>query len=131
VAVTTTHDLPTAAGWWAGRDIGWRALLGWADEAKEREARARDRAALWDAFRRAGAAAGDPPEEQDGHAAAAAAIAQVAASRAPLVLVAAEDALAETEAPNLPGTVTEHPNWRRRLPGEPADSPLLAPLAGA
>jgi 4-alpha-glucanotransferase len=129
VAVTTTHDLPTAAGWWAGRDIAWRASLGWGDEAREREARARDRAALWDACRRTGAAEGEPPAEEDGRAAAAAAIAQVASAPAPLVLVAAEDALAETEAPNLPGTVTEHPNWRRRLPGEPADSPLLAPLA--
>ncbi|MFN6955532.1 MAG: 4-alpha-glucanotransferase [Acetobacteraceae bacterium] len=129
VAVTTTHDLPTAAGWWAGRDIGWRAALGWAEEAKEREARARDRAALWDACRHTGAAEGEPPAEDDGRAAAAAAIAQVASGPAPLVLVAAEDALAEVEAPNLPGTVTEHPNWRRRLPAEPAASPLLAPLA--
>lgn len=129
VAVTTTHDLPTAAGWWAGRDIGWRASLGWADEGREREARGRDRAALWDACRRTGAAEGDPPAEEDARAAAAAAIAQVSSGSAPLVLVAAEDALAETEAPNLPGTVTEHPNWRRRLPAEPAESPLLAPLA--
>jgi 4-alpha-glucanotransferase len=26
-----------------------------------------------------------------------------------------EDGLGEVEAPNLPGTVDEHPNWRRRL----------------
>jgi 4-alpha-glucanotransferase len=130
VAVTTTHDLPTAAGWWAGRDIAWRAALGWAEEAKEREERARDRLALWEAFRRTGAAAGEPPAEADARAAAAAAIAQVASGPSPLVLAAAEDALAEVEAPNLPGTVSEHPNWRRRLPAEPADSPLLAPLAG-
>jgi 4-alpha-glucanotransferase len=129
VAVTTTHDLPTAAGWWAGRDIAWRAALGWADEAKERQERDRDRLALWEAFRRTGAAAGEPPAEEDAGAAAAAAIAHVASGPSPLVLVAAEDALAELEAPNLPGTVTEHPNWRRRLPAEPADSPLLAPLA--
>ncbi|HEY4164715.1 MAG TPA: 4-alpha-glucanotransferase, partial [Dongiaceae bacterium] len=24
VAMTTTHDLPTVAGWWMGKDIGWR-----------------------------------------------------------------------------------------------------------
>lgn len=129
VAVTTTHDLPTAAGWWAGRDIGWRASLGWADEARERAARAEDRAALWDACRRSGAAEGDLPAEEDARAAAAAAIAHVATGRAPLVLVAAEDALADAEAPNLPGTVTEHPNWQRRLPADGADSPLLSPLA--
>ena len=128
VAVTTTHDLPTTAGWWAGRDIAWRAALGWADAAQERAARARDRDAWWDACRRAGTARGEPPAETDGRAAAAAAIAQVASAPAPLVLVAAEDALAEVEAPNLPGTVTQHPNWRRRLAADPAESPLLAPL---
>jgi 4-alpha-glucanotransferase len=31
-----------------------------------------------------------------------------------------EDVLALTEQPNLPGTIDEHPNWRRRLP--PGDS---------
>jgi 4-alpha-glucanotransferase len=31
--------------------------------------------------------------------------------------------LGQEEQPNLPGTVTEHPNWRRRLP-MPADSVL-------
>jgi 4-alpha-glucanotransferase len=131
VAVTTTHDLPTAAGWWAGRDIGWRAALGWAEDAPERAAREADRAALWRALRASGAVAGDAPPPDAASAAAAAAIAHVATARAPLVLVAAEDALAEPEAPNLPGTIAEHPNWRRRLPGEPSDSPLLAPLARA
>jgi 4-alpha-glucanotransferase len=129
VAVTTTHDLPTAAGWWAGRDIGWRAALGWAREAPERAAREADRAALWRALRASGAAEGDAPPPDGAAAAAAAAIAHVATARAPLVLVAAEDALAEPEAPNLPGTIAEHPNWRRRLPDDPAGSPLLAPLA--
>ena len=28
VAMTTTHDLPTVAGWWRGRDIDWRTELG-------------------------------------------------------------------------------------------------------
>jgi 4-alpha-glucanotransferase len=27
-----------------------------------------------------------------------------------------EDALGTVEQVNVPGTVTEHPNWRRRLP---------------
>jgi 4-alpha-glucanotransferase len=29
-----------------------------------------------------------------------------------------EDALALVEQPNLPGTLDEHPNWRRRLGAE-------------
>jgi 4-alpha-glucanotransferase len=28
-----------------------------------------------------------------------------------------EDVLGLAEQPNLPNTVDEHPNWRRRLPG--------------
>jgi 4-alpha-glucanotransferase len=33
----------------------------------------------------------------------------------PLRLVPAEDLLALREQPNIPGTVTGHPNWQRRL----------------
>jgi 4-alpha-glucanotransferase len=41
-----------------------------------------------------------------------------------------EDILGQEEQPNLPGTVDEHPNWRRRLPGE-ANSMLDQPAAAA
>ncbi len=44
-----------------------------------------------------------------------AAIAYVAASPCALAIVPIEDLLGLSEAPNLPGTVDEHPNWRRRL----------------
>jgi len=37
-------------------------------------------------------------------------------TRAPLVLLPLEDALGVEQQANLPGTSTEHPNWRRRLP---------------
>lgn len=36
-------------------------------------------------------------------------------TRAPLVLLPLEDALGIDEQPNLPGTVSGHPNWRRRF----------------
>jgi 4-alpha-glucanotransferase len=39
----------------------------------------------------------------------------VAASPSPLCLPPIEDLLGLEEQPNLPGTVDEHPNWRRRL----------------
>ncbi|MGO4331168.1 4-alpha-glucanotransferase, partial [Cupriavidus sp. M-11] len=58
VATTTTHDLPTVAGWWSGRDITWRARLGQLGagetEASALAARARDRTALWRALAQAG-----------------------------------------------------------------------------
>ncbi|HST43637.1 MAG TPA: 4-alpha-glucanotransferase, partial [Luteimonas sp.] len=46
----------------------------------------------------------------------------------PLALLPAEDALALVEQPNLPGTVDQHPNWRRRLPSPLPDDVLGARL---
>jgi 4-alpha-glucanotransferase len=112
-AMTSTHDLPTVAGWWCGRDIDWRDTLGQAgpDEREEREA---DKALLWQAFCASGAAQGEPPPAEDGAAVADAACAHVGGSACELVMLPLEDALAAVEQPNLPGTLDEHPNWRRR-----------------
>lgn len=124
-AMTSTHDLPTVAGWWSGNDIATRVRLYRAPKAdKERAERRRDRKMLWRAFRRAKAAEGDPPVDSEGAAVADAAVKFVAQTPCELVLLPVEDALAVSEQPNLPGTVNEHPNWRRRYAGE-ADS-LLA-----
>lgn len=123
-AMTTTHDLPTAVGWWRGLDIGWRARLGLLGEGEDgsaqRAERARDRATLWQAMRDSGAAQGDPPPPEDGTPLAEAAAAQIGRSACTLALLPVEDALALAEQPNLPGTTDQHPNWRRRLPGEAA-----------
>ncbi|KLI99440.1 4-alpha-glucanotransferase [Luteimonas sp. FCS-9] len=119
VATTTTHDLPTLAGWARGRDLDWRVRLGSltpADERAQRQARAADVAALDAACAQALGTTGP-----------AAWSALVAASPAPLALLPAEDALGLDEQPNLPGTVDTHPNWRRRLPA--ADVRLDAALA--
>jgi 4-alpha-glucanotransferase len=37
-------------------------------------------------------------------------------ARCRLAIIPVEDALGLEEQPNLPGTIDEHPNWRRRLP---------------
>jgi 4-alpha-glucanotransferase len=42
----------------------------------------------------------------------------VAQTPSQLALIPLEDALALDEQPNLPGTIDEHPNWRRRYPGK-------------
>ncbi|TPG60404.1 4-alpha-glucanotransferase [Roseomonas nepalensis] len=124
VAVTTTHDLPTVAGWWRGRDIDWRVQLGLlgegADGTPQREERAGDRVRLWDAMRASGAAEGPMPGEDEGAEVATAAARHVASAACALALLPLEDALALDEAPNLPGTTGAHPNWQRRLPGEAA-----------
>lgn len=120
VATTTTHDLPTIAGWWRERDIDWRARLdlltpGQA-EGDARRDRAHERAAIWRAFTEAGCGQGPMPGSEAGRPAVDAAIRFIAQSPSPLAMLPIEDALALPESPNLPGTVDTHPNWRRRLP---------------
>ncbi|CAH1654008.1 MULTISPECIES: 4-alpha-glucanotransferase [unclassified Chelatococcus] len=120
-AMTTTHDLPTVAGWWAGRDIDWREKLSLfghgSSAANERAAREDDRTALWSAFTRQGIVTDDePPPVAQSAQVVDAAIDFVADTPADLALIPLEDVVGVTEQPNLPGTVAEHPNWRRRLP---------------
>jgi 4-alpha-glucanotransferase len=124
-AMTTTHDLPTVAGWWAGRDIEWRGKLDLFGSSttteREAEARRKDRVALWTAFRDAEAASGPPPAaDASTEEVVTAAIDFVAETPAALALIPVEDILGLVEQPNLPGTTDEHPNWRQRLPGETA-----------
>ena len=127
VAMTTTHDLPTVAGWWRGTDIETRAALGLAQE-NEAEERRRDRRRLWRACSGAEVAEGAaPPPEEPGRAVDAS-LAFTASSPAPLMLAPLEDMLGVAEQPNLPGTTDQHPNWRRRFAGD-AESLLDDPAA--
>jgi 4-alpha-glucanotransferase len=115
-AMTSTHDLPTLAGWWQGRDLDWRARLGQLpDPAPTYAERDRDRGRLWHAMQLSGAAHGEAPGPHDGARFADAACAHVGGSACEMVMLPAEDALALVEQPNLPGTLHEHPNWQRRL----------------
>jgi 4-alpha-glucanotransferase len=130
-AMTSTHDLPTLAGWWRGRDLEWRAKLGLSGDpdhrAQEGNERFRDRFALWDVMRDSGAAQGDPPPDHEPERFVDAATRHVAGAASDLVIIPSEDLLGLDEQPNLPGTMDEHhPNWRRRLPA-PADQLLEAP----
>jgi 4-alpha-glucanotransferase len=114
-AMTSTHDLPTVAGWWRGRDIEWRTRLGLSHETPA--ARERDRRRLWRAFCAAGAAEGKQPGPAGAARVATAAAGFIGQTASHLALLPLEDALALDEQPNMPGTVSGHPNWRRRLPG--------------
>jgi 4-alpha-glucanotransferase len=128
VAMTTTHDLPTVAGWWQGTDIAWRHRLGMAGD--DETIRAADRAELWSAFQNSGATAGPMPAADNPAAAVDAACAHLGLAASTLALLPIEDALALTEQPNLPGTTDQHPNWRRRL-AAPAEVLINAPAAAA
>lgn len=125
LAVVSTHDLPTLQGYWCDRDIDWRSELGyWPTPealAEAHAARERDRRALVAALRRDGQL--HLPEE-DGDLAARGAISEglveavhgfLAGSPARLFQMQIEDVAGETEQANLPGTVDEHPNWRRKV----------------
>jgi 4-alpha-glucanotransferase len=116
MATTTTHDLPTVAGWWKALDIQWRARLDMlgpnATEAGELDIRNGERSALWQAMSEAGVLGQRDSLEHPPQA-----LAFVGMTPAPLVMIPIEDLLGLEEAPNLPGTTDQHPNWRRRLPG--------------
>lgn len=116
-AMTSTHDLAPVAGWWRGTDLDWRAKL--AGEEPDLAPREKEREAFWTAAVDAGVADGPAPDAPE--AAVDAADAFVAATPAQLAIVPVEDLLGLDQAPNLPGTVDEHPNWRRRLPAPAAD----------
>lgn len=131
VATTSTHDLPTVAGWWHGRDLRWQARLGLLPDECRAAVRERRRArrALWRRAAAEGIATAQMPSKTHSDAVCEAAAALVGASPAPLALLPIEDALGLVEQVNIPGTGDEHPNWRRRLPGEAATL-LATPQAG-
>ncbi|ERO60211.1 hypothetical protein P308_14875 [Pseudomonas piscis] len=118
LATTSTHDLPPLAGWWHGRDIEWNQRLELVDDAGARhwrEHRQRERDGLRQALARDPQNFREPLDETDQLLDAS--VRFLGHTRAPLVLLPLEDALGIDEQANLPGTVTGHPNWRRRLAG--------------
>ncbi len=129
LATGTTHDVPTLAGWFAGRDLAARERIGHVrpdDLANERDRRRVDASLLLDAFAGAGALDAETiatmhrtldARVDDGEAYAplvGAAYRYVASTPAKFVLVQFDDAALELEQVNLPGTFTEYPNWRRK-----------------
>ena len=114
-AMSGTHDTVTVAGWWRGRDIGWADKLGRLPEgmarAEAEAIREWDRGLLWSTLdhTQPRPAADDPAPVVD------AVMRHLSNTPSAIALVSLEDLLGLEEQPNLPGTVTEHPNWRRRL----------------
>jgi 4-alpha-glucanotransferase len=115
LASVTTHDLPTARGFWRGEATRVRAELGLFPSAEaEQETRAgdeRDRGELLAALRQARLVGADPTEDE----LVVALQAFVAGSGAGLVGIALSDAVGDVAQPNLPGTTDEYPSWRLPL----------------
>ena len=109
LACIATHDMPTFAGWWRGHDLDVRRDLGLLSESEveaARAARIEERKVL-----------GARIDTGDGHTDSSVAVhAAIASSPCRLAVLQIEDALGVIEQANIPGTTTEHPNWRRRLP---------------
>ncbi|MFZ2100336.1 MAG: 4-alpha-glucanotransferase [Oricola sp.] len=106
LASFASHDLPTWRGWRRGLDISWRERLGHMDPgaAQHETGRRHGEVEAFDAL------VGDQNGSPD------ALYAFLANSASRLVALQVEDILGIEEQANLPGTVFEHPNWRRRLP---------------
>jgi len=120
VAVAT-HDLATLAGYWHGRDLEARARLGlYPCEAAQKAAvaqRARDRRELIRALKREGLLR--PDHAEDGSAfsldLALAVYRFLARTPARLLLLSPADIFGDEDQVNMPGTVSEYPNWRATL----------------
>jgi 4-alpha-glucanotransferase len=124
LATVSTHDLAPFRGFWNERDLGWRCKLGLYpdEEAKNRDKwdRGVDRWRLFQALNTEGLRPPRYPNDEGNQPwsreLAEAVHRYLARTPSQIVMLQIEDALSEEEQPNLPGTVDEHPNWRRRLP---------------
>ncbi len=121
----STHDLPTLAGWWRGRDLDLRSALDLfpRPDVRERQIveRAQDRARLLLALEReellpAGLSVNPASVPALTPALARAIHAYLARSPAHLLVVQLEDVVEVEDQVNLPGTTDQHPNWCRKLP---------------
>jgi 4-alpha-glucanotransferase len=115
LATFTTHDLPSLRGWLDAHDLRTRRGLG-LESSESDDARAWAQQCLRQIL------AERAPEREGNELAAVASLLAKAPSR--LVAIALDDIVGEREQINIPGTVDEHPNWRRKL------SPELEDLEG-
>lgn len=126
LVASTTHDLPTIAGFWTGRDIDARRAAGLADEhgyQSQLEDRRREKQRMLDLFHAEGLLPGSYPRnateipDLDGtlHNAVIGFLAQTPSA---LLLLNQEDLTKETEQQNLPGSTAQYPNWRRKMKWE-------------
>lgn len=101
---STTHDLPTLAGFAAARDLEARRTSGLADETEYQRQKAHRDGEVWrleEALRATGFA-GDP-------------LGFLLSAPCVLAVINQEDLSGETEQQNLPGSTWQYPNWRRKM----------------
>jgi (1->4)-alpha-D-glucan 1-alpha-D-glucosylmutase len=102
----TTHDLPTWRGYWIAHDLELRKQLGLTvNFEKERSTREAEKERLARALQGEGL-----------DLSARSAHTFIARTPAKLAMLQPEDVFEMLDQANLPGTVGQHPNWRRKLP---------------
>ncbi|HSW62209.1 MAG TPA: 4-alpha-glucanotransferase [Dissulfurispiraceae bacterium] len=120
IAAVTTHDLPTLAGFWLGRDIDVKEQLHLFPHpeniSRHREERRTDRTLLVRALKEQGLLPPGFPEAPDDLPVmtpeiALAAHAYLARSPSKMLSVMLDDLMGLESQQNLPGTVNQHPNW--------------------
>ena len=107
LASFNTHDLPTFRGWLQAHDLRVKRAIG-VDPGETDEARARSQEAL-----RAILSERASEYSVDDIAAVASFL---AATPSRLVVISLDDVLGVADQVNVPGTIDQHPNWRRKLP---------------
>jgi 4-alpha-glucanotransferase len=120
---STTHDLPTLAGFWIGADIEARRKAGAVDEDAHRaqwELRANEKQKMLDRLFEEGLLRDDLPRQAADYPELTgelhhAAIGFLARTPAQLLAVNQEDLTKETAQQNLPGTTWQYPNWGRKM----------------
>ena len=125
LAVVTTHDLPTLAGFWDGEDLRLRERLGfYPDESAYRRAvdeRQRDKAGIARALQQEGVWPSGTDEAVALHQPLSPELTgaihtYVAQSPSSFMLVTLEDLVGDATQVNLPGTLDSYPNWSHKTP---------------
>jgi 4-alpha-glucanotransferase len=124
LSAVTTHDLPTLAGYWSGRDLDVKKRLGISDEqryAQQKSDRERDRKLILEALCTHGILPGTSPGESSQippmtSELCGAIYHYLSVSPSKLVLVSLDDVIGTIDQQNLPGTVSEYPNWMQKYP---------------
>ncbi len=123
LASINTHDLPTLAGFWSGRDIDVRVEIGQIDgetEERFRKERTHAKAKMIERLVQEGflpaanahAAWEEPFPTDHLHSAV---LAFIFNTPCRLALINQEDVLLDLRGQNVPGTVSEHANWVTKM----------------
>ncbi len=120
---STTHDLPTLAGFWRGVDLDARRAAGVLDEngwRRQSETRLREKQKMLDALFESGLMPARLPRDAAAYPELTgelhnAVVGFLAGTPSQLLAINQEDLTKEVNQQNLPGTTWQYPNWGRKM----------------